>query len=131
MIPPQQPAQFPGPEVGYQTFPPPSQPQFPPYPPPGFGAYPMPPQVRQGAGGKAIASLVLGICSFALGLGPVLSIPGVILGKMEMNAIRRGEASPDGETIAKVGFYVSLLNIILTGILLLVILTFCAALIKG
>jgi len=40
--------------------------------------------------------------------GPMLSIPGIILGKMEMNAIRKGEAPPGGKTCAKVRFYVGI-----------------------
>jgi hypothetical protein len=46
--------------------------------------------------------------------GALLSIPGMILGKMEMNAIRQGQAPPAGETLAKVGFYVGLGVTILT-----------------
>ena len=36
------------------------------------------------------------------------SIPGMILGKMEMNAINEGKAPQAGEAIAKVGFYVGI-----------------------
>lgn len=59
------------------------------------------------ASGRAIASMILSIISLFT-CGPLLSIPGMILGKMEMNAIRQGQSSPAGETLAKVGFYVGL-----------------------
>jgi hypothetical protein len=55
--------------------------------------------------------------------GPFLSIPGMIIGKMEMNAIQQGQAPPAGETFAKVGFYLGLGVTILSclvGVLLLV-----------
>jgi len=40
--------------------------------------------------------------------GPFLSIPGLILGKMELNAIRLGQAPAAGETFAKIGFYLGI-----------------------
>lgn len=40
--------------------------------------------------------------------GPLLSIPGLILGKMELNAIRQGQAPAAGETFAKIGFYLGI-----------------------
>ncbi len=59
------------------------------------------------ASGRAIISMVLSIISpFTCWL--FLSIPGLILGKMEMNAIRDGLAPKAGETFAKIGFYVGL-----------------------
>jgi hypothetical protein len=45
--------------------------------------------------------------------GPFLSIPGMILGKMEMSAIRQGQAAQAGENFAKAGFYVGLVVTIL------------------
>ena len=59
----------------------------------------------QGASGRAIASLVLMLLAFFIGCGPFLSIPALILGKQELNAIRLGQASRAGETLAKFGFY--------------------------
>lgn len=60
------------------------------------------------ASGRAIASMILSVISpFTCGF--VLSIPGMIMGKMEMNAIRDGQAPKAGETMAKVGFYVGLI----------------------
>lgn len=72
-----------------------------------------------GASGRAIASMILSVISpFTCGF--VLSIPGMILGKMEMNAIRDGQAPRAGETMAKVGFYVGLIVTILSCLLGLV-----------
>jgi len=92
------------------TSPPPGQ-----VPYPGYQGYPVyqsgyanQPVPQQGsASGRAIASLVLSIlgllaCTF------FTSIPGLILGKMEMNAINAGEAPRAGETLAKIGFYLGI-----------------------
>jgi hypothetical protein len=38
---------------------------------------------------------------------------------MEMNAIRQGQASPAGDTQAKIGYYVGLIVTILSGIVIL------------
>lgn len=65
------------------------------------------PPLPQGASGRAIAAMVLSIISIFT-CGPLLSIPGLILGKMEMNAIREGLAPQAGETFAKVGFYLGI-----------------------
>ncbi len=62
--------------------------------------------------GMAIASLVLGIASwFALPL--IGAIGGAILGKIELNKIERGESPEAGETLAQIGFWASVANIVL------------------
>jgi hypothetical protein len=71
------------------------QPSYPP------GSYPQ----AQGASGRAIASLVLMLVALFAGCGPFLSIPALILGKQELDAIRAGQAPRAGETMAKFGFY--------------------------
>ena len=59
------------------------------------------------ASGRAVISMILSIISpFTCWL--FLSIPGMILGKMELNAIQNGQASKAGEIFAKIGFYVGL-----------------------
>jgi Domain of unknown function (DUF4190)/zinc-ribbon domain len=82
----------------------PGQPSYPAYP--GGAAYPLQPK-EGGASARAVSSMILSIISpFTCWL--FLSIPGLILGKMEMNAIRDGQAPKAGETFAKIGFYVGL-----------------------
>ena len=81
----------------------PQQPQY----PQGYQGYqngPRAPQPGQGASGRAIASMVLSLVSI-VSCGPFLSIPGLILGKQELDAIRRGESPIAGEGFAKVGYY--------------------------
>jgi len=64
---------------------------------------------QSGASGRAIAALILSIvalisCCFGWPFG----IVGIVLGKMEMNAIQEGRAPQSGETFAKVGFYLGI-----------------------
>ena len=75
-------------------------------PNPGYGNYQAP--MPAGASGKAIASLILSIVSIFT-CGPLLSIPGMIIGKMEMNAITQGQSSPAGMGYAKAGFWIGLI----------------------
>ena len=65
------------------------------------------PPLPQSASGRSIASMVLSLISVVT-CGPLLSIPGMILGKSEMNAIAEGRSPQAGETYAKVGFYVGI-----------------------
>jgi hypothetical protein len=60
-------------------------------------------------------SLILGILSF-LCCGPFTGIPGAILGKMEMDAIKQGRAPEANMGMAKAGFWIS---IIATGLWIL------------
>ena len=117
---PQQPYPYSTPGQGQQQ----QQPQsYTPYP--GYQGYP-PPQhgyanqtyPQQGASGRAITSMVLSLVSIFM-CGFLTSIPGMILGKMEMNAIRQGQAPSAGEGIAKAGFYIGLVVTILYGLLIL------------
>jgi hypothetical protein len=103
-----QPYPYSTPSVGQQVQ---QQRDYTPYP--GYQGYP-PPQYgysdqmsgRQlSASNRAVASMILSVISIFT-CGPFLSIPGMIIGKMEMNAIRQGQAPPAGETLAKIGFYV-------------------------
>lgn len=84
------------------------------YPP----TYPAMPSAES-ASGRAVIAMVLSIIS-PFTCWPFLSIPGMILGKMEMNAIRNGQAPKAGETFAKIGFYVGLVITVLSLILPLV-----------
>ena len=66
-----------------------------------------------GASGRAIAALVCMILSFVF-CGPFTSIPAIILGKQEMDAIKRGEAPRAGDGLAKAGFYGGIVSTVLT-----------------
>jgi hypothetical protein len=92
----------------------PSSPGYPPYP--GYQGYPVSqhsyanqmPMSQAGASGRSIAALVLGIVSLVMCCLPT-GIVGIVLGKQELNAISEGRAPQAGETMAKVGFYLSIL----------------------
>lgn len=60
--------------------------------------------MQGGASARAIASMILSLISI-VSCGPFLSVPGLIMGKLELDAIRAGQAPVAGETFAKVGFY--------------------------
>jgi hypothetical protein len=63
------------------------------------------------ASGRAIAAMVLGILSLVLCcFGWPVGIVGIVLGKMEMNAIQEGRAPQAGETMAKVGFFLGIVG---------------------
>lgn len=108
--------QQPGAYANPSPYAPPSQPQQPPPPYPGYQGAPIypssyagQPSAQTSASGRAIASMVLSILGLVVvGCGLFLSIPGMILGKMEMNAIAAGQAPKAGETLAKIGFYVGI-----------------------
>ncbi len=97
----QQPAQPQQPYPGYQGFPV-SQPSY----------ANQSPAYQSSASGRAIAAMILSIVSLFT-CGPLLSVPGLIMGKMEMNAIREGRAPVAGEAFAKVGFYVGIIVTVL------------------
>lgn len=71
--------------------------------------------------------MIFGLLSVPLlllwGLGVPLAIVAVILGRMELNAIRRGELSQETKSIAMVGFVSGLATLILLGIIILLVMT--------
>jgi hypothetical protein len=102
-----------------QHQPPGYSPSYPPAP-----SYPgAQPPTANSPSGRAVVSLVLSImsvvftCCFVF-FAPVMSIAGMVLGKMEMNAIRAGQAPAAGETMAKVGFWMGLVMTILSAVLI-------------
>jgi uncharacterized protein DUF4190/zinc ribbon protein len=101
---PQQQPQSYSPYPGYQGYPPPQH---------GYANQTYP---QQGASGRAITSLVLSLVGIFM-CGFLTSIPGMILGKMEMNAIRQAPSA--GEGVAKAGFYIGLIITILYSLLIL------------
>ena len=78
-------------------------------PPP---AQPLPPQAP-GASGKAISALILGIASLVM-CGFITGIPAFFIGRSEEKAIDRGESPAAGKTLAKVGWILGLISLILT-----------------
>ncbi len=72
-------------------------------------------------------------CKYLLSIGGLLlcclfsSVPGTILGWIEVSAIKEGRSSPKGMTMAQIGLWgglvVTLLNLIFYGIYLLMILS--------
>ena len=62
-----------------------------------------PQQQGPGASGRAVAALVMGILSIVC-MGFLAGIPAIILGSMELKAIKAGSAPQAGESAAKVGF---------------------------
>lgn len=78
-------------------------------PPPAYGA--PPPPGGGGTSGKATTSLVLGILGIlCCGL---LAPVAWIMGKGELDAIRRGQSNPAGEGIAKAGYILGIIGSIL------------------
>ena len=88
---------------------------------------PAPQTPGQAASGRAVASLILGILSLVC-MGFLAGIPAIILGSMEMKAIRAGQAPATGESAAKVGL---VLGIIGTALTCLTILGFVLMIILG
>jgi uncharacterized membrane protein YtjA (UPF0391 family) len=78
-------------------------------------------------GGKAIAAAALGIASIVFCF-PVFStgfaIAGIVLGRMELEAIKQGKAGRGGDIPAKIGFYTGIVGVVLS---LLVTLAYCAS----
>lgn len=66
-------------------------------------------QPKPGASGRAITAMILSIIGVFL-CGLFTSIPGMVLGKMEMNAIDEGRAPLAGKGFAQTGFYVGMVG---------------------
>jgi hypothetical protein len=94
-----------------------------------YAGYNQPAQ-QQSASGRAVASMILSLVSLVT-CGPLLSVPGLILGKMELNAINAGQAPRAGETFAKIGYYagiaVTALSVVLLVIYVLIIIAAIAS----
>ncbi len=101
--------------------PPPPPPSFnPPPPPPSYNPPPpSPPSYSQhtgpggGASSNAVIALVLGILSF-IACGILAAIPAWIMGRRELNEINAGRSPEAGRTMAKIGMWLGIINIILT-----------------
>lgn len=71
------------------------------------------------AGGKAVATLVMGILSIIC-CGFFVGVPAIIVGRSEIKAIKEGRSPKAGESIAQVGFILGIVGTALSclGILL-------------
>jgi hypothetical protein len=74
------------------------------YPPPPPPAYPLQPQAKSN---RALIAMICAVLGF-VACGPIASVPGIVLGKLEMDAIREGRAPRSGENMAKWAFYLSI-----------------------
>ncbi|MBI2343915.1 MAG: hypothetical protein HYV02_06260 [Deltaproteobacteria bacterium] len=74
----------------------------------------------QGPSGRAVTTLILGILSLMPCLLCVTGIPAIIFGRSEMAAIRRGEASRDGEVLARIGTTLGIIGSAFGGIVLII-----------
>jgi len=63
-------------------------------------------------GALAIVAITLGLASWVLGL--CTAIPGVIVSKIELNAIARGDSPAAGRTLAQIGFWSSIAHLVVT-----------------
>ncbi len=90
----------------------------PPPPPPSMSSPPPPPPAgNMGAGGSAstnaIIALVAGILAYVF-CPFILGIVAWIMGKGELGKIDRGESSEAGRTLAKIGMWLGIVNVILS-----------------
>jgi len=74
---------------------------------------------RQGASGRAITTLILGILSIMC-MGFFAGIPAIIIGTMEMRAIKAGHAPVAGESAAKAGYILGIIGTALTCLSMLI-----------
>jgi hypothetical protein len=59
----------------------------------------------------AIAALIMGVGAWVFG-GLFLATPAVIVAKMELNRIERGESPEAGRTFATIGWWAGLANLV-------------------
>ncbi|MCI0449156.1 MAG: DUF4190 domain-containing protein [Chlorobi bacterium] len=94
-------------DFGAPPPPPPPSMSTPPPPPPSGGA-----GTGMSAGTNAIIALVAGILSYVM-CPFILGIVAWIMGKGELGKIDRGESSEAGRTMAKIGMWLGIINVIL------------------
>jgi hypothetical protein len=101
----------------------------PPPPPPAGGAPPPPPPVgmqSEKSSTRAVWSLILGIAAWVLGCGIFTGIPAWIMGKKELNDIEAGLAPPSGKTLAQIGMWLGIINVIFSILILIVVIILLA-----
>lgn len=57
------------------------------------------------ASGRAVAALILGICSIVMSCGPFTGIVAIVLANQELHAIREGGAPESGKTMSQIGLW--------------------------
>lgn len=72
---------------------------------------------------RAVVTLILGILSLVCG-GFLTGIPAIIIGHMELKAIKSGLAPKEGEAVTKVGFILGIVGTVLTCLAMLAIFAF-------
>jgi hypothetical protein len=86
----------------------------PPPPPP-----PSTPPSSGSSSSRAIWALILGIAAWVLGCSILTGIPAWILGKKEINDIEAGLAPPTGKTMAQIGMWLGIINVVLSVLVLI------------
>ncbi len=93
---------------------------------PGYGGYGAPiqnvypaPSYGGSASGQAVTAIVLAVLSW-MACGCFTGLPAFFLARSELGSIERGESSPAGKSMAQAAYWISLINMILMGIILLV-----------
>lgn len=97
--------------------PPPSTPPPPPPPPTSGGSTTV---AKEGASTNSIITLILGILSW-IACGIIAAIPAWIMGKKEINAIDAGQSSQAGRTMANIGMWLGIIQVIFTIVALIVV----------
>lgn len=83
-----------------------------------------PPSSTQGpVSNKGLISLILGILGLVM-CGPFTGVPGIIFGKMEMDAIKQGTSPQSNMGVAKAGFYISIAAVVLSVLFLVLAILF-------
>ena len=88
---------------------------------------PMRQEPKENPSGRAVATLVFGILSITCA-GFVTGIPAIILGTMELKAIKAGDAPAVGESNAKTGLVLGIVGTLLS---VLAVLAFIAIIALG
>ncbi len=109
-------------DTGSGNFPPPPPPPPPPPGSPQYGFTPTPPAGNQGgsASSNAIIALVLGILSYIM-CPVILAIGAWIMGNNELKAIDSGQSPEAGRSLANIGKWLGIVNIILSVIGLIIV----------
>jgi hypothetical protein len=99
----------------------------PPPPPPPAGDSPVPPPPPPGSlqseksSSRAVWALILGIASWTICPTLIPAIIAWVLGKKEINEIEAGLSSPSGKTMAQIGMWLGIINVIISILVLILV----------